>query len=207
VVLVALVSLAVGVGVGWLAFAPDEGGQATQGQAADESNAAAKQEALAVMNTYVAAWNAGDGDAVVSLMDENGLVGVVRPAEYRPYLDSKFLRSEDVARWEIWNLPERSKLVKLVGKAKGMFGEQPEVADVLWMDLSTNDTGGPGSLEAWALIEERSGTFNPIYYGVIRFTFNFGDDFGITPTVQPYIWSAEHILRSWTAEVPGFPTL
>jgi hypothetical protein len=199
-----LLALAVGVVVGWFASPSDVGGQATQGQAADQSDARIKQEGLSMINAYVAAWNAGSGEAVLSLMSDSGMVGVVRPAEFRGFTGWTSLKS-DVARWQISRPAERRDLVKLVGQAQGLFGEKYEVADVWWFDLTYNANGGLDSGEAWVQIAGRYGTpVNPFFDQVIRFTFNSGDVLGGTPTESAYIRSVEHILRGPAADFPSY---
>ena len=198
-----LMSLAVGLGVGWLAFAPDEGAQPTQAQAADEPDEAIQQEGLTMINAYLAAWNAGNGRGVVSLMAENGVVGVVRPAEFRGFVGWTPLKS-DVVRWQLSRPAERRDLVRLIGQAGGLFGEQYQVEDVWWFDLTYGLNGGLGSGEAWVEVSGRYGTpVNPFFDQVIRFTFDSGDAFGGTPTDSGHIWSVEHILRSPTADFPS----
>ena len=200
-ILVAVLSMAVGVGVGWLAFAPDEGGQPIQVQAAEEPDraaqrdAVAKQVVLSMINAYVAAWNAGDGRGVVSLMSEFGAVGAMRMAEPIPFLSWR-LDGSNVALWQIFKQPQRRELVKLVGQAKGLFGKQPEVADVLWINM------GSGSGEAWALIAGRSKEHvNSFYDEVIRFKFAFEGD--PLDAGQPFFFSAEHLLPP-EVRFPGY---
>ena len=165
-----LVSLAVGLGVGWWAFASDERGQATQapetetqGQVADYSTEAAKQEALSIINAYVAAWNLGDGRGVVSLMSEFGMVVV--SSEYGINL-----------QFQMTNATQRRELIKMVRRTEGLYGEQHEVADVWWIGLSDNRvTGGVGGGGALVLISGRYATpVNPFYDEAIRFAF-YGD--------------------------------